>query len=276
MSFESDGRKMPADTFDGSMIVIKGSAFTSAGMGATYEGTVELDQAKKPKTLDLLFTVGHAAGTRNLGIYKLDGDQWTICLATRGSNRPTGFATRPGTGFALETLARGDAARKARKAKPQPARAASRATKGAVAERDAAQSGAPTALEGEWAMVAGVLNGAALGPDMVKWCQRITRGDVTTVVAPEAPVRILLVADPDARVARREAELGGRVDLAAVTDQVIRRDRDDSTVAQFHAAAPGVLVLDSTHLSLYEVIEAICQLVALKTAPSHPTEPVSS
>ena len=100
--------------------------------------------------------------------------------------------------------------------------------------------------------------------------------DVTTVVAPEAPVRILLVADPDARVARREAELGGRVDLAAVTDQVIRRDRDDSTVAQFHAAAPGVLVLDSTHLSLYEVIEAICQLVALKTAPSHPTEPVSS
>jgi uncharacterized protein (TIGR03067 family) len=183
MSFESDGRKMPADTFDGSMIVIKGSAFTSAGMGATYEGTVELDQAKKPKTLDLLFTVGHAAGTRNLGIYKLDGDQWTICLATRGGNRPTGFATRPGTGLALETLARGDAARKARKAKPQPARAASRATKGAVAERDAAQSGAPTALEGQWAMVAGVLNGAALGPDMVKWCQRITRGDVTSVVA---------------------------------------------------------------------------------------------
>ena len=84
--------------------------------------------------------------------------------------------------------------------------------------------------------------------------------DITTVVAPEAEVRVLLVADPHARVARRHAELGDRVDAAAVTDQVIRRDRDDSTVAQFEAAAPGVEVLDSTHLSLDQVIEAICRL----------------
>ena len=32
-------------------------------------------------------------------------------------------------------------------------------------------------------MVACVLNGAALGQDMVRWCRRITRGDVTSVVA---------------------------------------------------------------------------------------------
>jgi cytidylate kinase len=84
--------------------------------------------------------------------------------------------------------------------------------------------------------------------------------DITTVVAPDAPVRVLLVADPVARVARREAELGGRVNTSAVTDQVIRRDRDDSTVAQFESAAPGVQTVDSTHLSLDEVIEAICAL----------------
>ena len=88
--------------------------------------------------------------------------------------------------------------------------------------------------------------------------------DITTVVAPEAQVRVLLVADPAARVARRQAELGGAVDAAAVTDQVIRRDADDSTVAQFHAAAPGVTVVDSTHLDLGQVIDAICALV-----PSH-------
>ncbi len=85
--------------------------------------------------------------------------------------------------------------------------------------------------------------------------------DITTVVAPEAPVRVLLVADPAARVARRHAELGERIDSAAVTDQVIRRDRDDSTVAQFESAAPGVTVVDSTYLSLDEVIDAICALV---------------
>ncbi|HET9647564.1 MAG TPA: (d)CMP kinase [Microlunatus sp.] len=85
--------------------------------------------------------------------------------------------------------------------------------------------------------------------------------DITTVVAPDADVRVLLVADPAARVARRWAELGEKVDTDAVTDQVIRRDRDDSTVAQFTDAAPGVTVIDSTELSLAEVIESICALV---------------
>ena len=84
--------------------------------------------------------------------------------------------------------------------------------------------------------------------------------DITTVVAPEAPVRVLLVADPSARVARRQAELGQRVTNADVTDQVIRRDRDDSTVAQFTEAAEGVVVVDSTHLTLAEVIDRIADL----------------
>ena len=64
-----------------------------------------------------------------------------------------------------------------------------------------------------------------------------------------------------ARVARRHAELGDQIDVHAVTDQVIRRDRDDSAVAEFHSAAPGVRVVDSTELSLDEVIDRICALV---------------
>lgn len=90
--------------------------------------------------------------------------------------------------------------------------------------------------------------------------------DITTVVAPDADVRVLLVADPAARVARRQAELGAAVDTEAVTDQVIRRDRDDSTVARFTDAAPGVTVIDSTELSLAEVIEAICALVPARAS----------
>jgi CMP/dCMP kinase len=92
--------------------------------------------------------------------------------------------------------------------------------------------------------------------------------DITTVVAPDADVRVLLVADPQARVARRHAELSDRADVEAVTDQVIRRDRDDSTVAQFTSAAPGVHVIDSTELSLDDVVSAICALVpAASPAP---------
>jgi len=90
--------------------------------------------------------------------------------------------------------------------------------------------------------------------------------DITTVVAPDADVRVLLVADAQARVARRHAELAHHeVDVHAVTDQVIRRDRDDSTVAQFTSAAPGVHVIDSTDLTLNEVVSAICDLVPAAT-----------
>jgi cytidylate kinase len=87
--------------------------------------------------------------------------------------------------------------------------------------------------------------------------------DITTVVAPDADVRVLLVADPQARIARRHAELADHADadVDAIIDQVIRRDRDDSTVAQFTLAAPGVHVIDSTELTLSQVVAAICDLV---------------
>lgn len=91
--------------------------------------------------------------------------------------------------------------------------------------------------------------------------------DITTVVAPESEVRVLLVADPEARIARREAELAGAADTAAVTDQVVRRDRDDSTVAAFTEAAEGVTVVDSTHMGLDEVIDRICTMADPASIP---------
>jgi cytidylate kinase len=90
--------------------------------------------------------------------------------------------------------------------------------------------------------------------------------DITTVVAPDADVRVLLVADPAARVARRHAELAEhQMHVDEVKDQVIRRDRDDSMVAEFESAAPGVHVVDSTFLNLEEVIETICSFVPVRT-----------
>lgn len=84
--------------------------------------------------------------------------------------------------------------------------------------------------------------------------------DITTVVAPDADVRVLLIADPEALVARRAAEVAGKATQAEVTDQVLRRDRDDSTVSNFTDAAEGVVVLDSTFLSPDEVVDAIVAL----------------
>lgn len=85
--------------------------------------------------------------------------------------------------------------------------------------------------------------------------------DITTVVYPQATVRVLLVADPKARMARRGAQLQGAASQADLADQVLRRDRDDATVSEFATPAPGVTLIDSTHLDLEQVIDAIVGLV---------------
>ena len=88
--------------------------------------------------------------------------------------------------------------------------------------------------------------------------------DTTTVVAPDADVRVLMVADEQARLARRARELHGEAGAAAVEatrDEVLRRDRDDSTVSSFLTAADGVHTLDSSSLTLEETIEALLGLV---------------
>ncbi len=86
--------------------------------------------------------------------------------------------------------------------------------------------------------------------------------DITTVVAPDADVRLLLTADPEIRMARRQAELGGVLDADQLADQVLRRDADDSTLVNFTTAADGVTHLDCTYLTLAETIEAVLGLVA--------------
>ena len=88
--------------------------------------------------------------------------------------------------------------------------------------------------------------------------------DITTVVAPDADVRILLTASEEARIARRATELHGEADaqaMAATHDQVVRRDRDDSTVSQFTTAADGVVTVDTSHLDFDGSVGAVLAVV---------------
>lgn len=88
--------------------------------------------------------------------------------------------------------------------------------------------------------------------------------DITTVVAPDADVRVLLTASEEARLARRALEVHGAADAAAVEatrDQVVRRDADDSAVVQFHVAADGVATVDSSALDFDETVRAVLDVV---------------
>jgi CMP/dCMP kinase len=84
--------------------------------------------------------------------------------------------------------------------------------------------------------------------------------DIGTVVAPQAELKVFLTASPDERARRRAAELGG--DLATVlAEQAIRDHRDSGREHSPLMAAPDAVLIDTTGLSLSDVVERITGLV---------------
>ena len=99
----------------------------------------------------------------------------------------------------------------------------------------------------------------------------ITEGrDITTVVAPDADVRILLTASEQVRIARRSAEITG-VSAGAVGLQLSSRDAQDSKVVDFLTAAEGVTTLDSTRLDFDHTVQRMVDVIraAQAVTPSH-------
>ena len=88
--------------------------------------------------------------------------------------------------------------------------------------------------------------------------------DITTVVAPDAAVRILLTASPEARMSRRSAELAG-ISAESTARDLSSRDAQDSTVVDFMNAAEGVTTIDSTGLDFDQTVAAVVQLVRTST-----------
>ena len=80
--------------------------------------------------------------------------------------------------------------------------------------------------------------------------------DITTVVAPEAQVRILLTATEEVRLRRRGLE---QTESAA---NLMARDQRDSKVAQFLTAPDGVTLVDTTHLDFEQSVQAVLTEIA--------------
>ena len=92
--------------------------------------------------------------------------------------------------------------------------------------------------------------------------------DIGTVVAPEAEVKVFLTADPAERARRRAAELGTDPDVVA-RDQALRDERDRNREHAPLVAAPDAVPVDTTGLSLDQVVEQIVTLaVEAKELPT--------
>ena len=84
--------------------------------------------------------------------------------------------------------------------------------------------------------------------------------DIGSVVFPEAALKLYVTASPRVRAERRVAEIGGNVD--EVEASIIERDRKDSTRADSPLMeASGALVVDTSGMSIDEVVEHLLELV---------------
>jgi cytidylate kinase len=93
--------------------------------------------------------------------------------------------------------------------------------------------------------------------------------DAGTVVWPESKVKIFLTASDEERARRRvkqAEEQGTQLDYATVLEELRRRDQYDSNraVAPLRAA-PDAITLDTTNLSIEEVVNEILNIVSQKT-----------
>jgi cytidylate kinase len=84
--------------------------------------------------------------------------------------------------------------------------------------------------------------------------------DIATVVAPDAEVKVYLTASPQERARRRAAELGADPGVIA-RELALRDERDSGHGRTTLEAAPGATPLDTTGLSIDEVVDRIVGMV---------------
>ncbi|MEA2143978.1 MAG: CMP/dCMP kinase [Solirubrobacteraceae bacterium] len=101
----------------------------------------------------------------------------------------------------------------------------------------------------------------ALQRDMIRNGDYVAEGrDIGTVVAPDAELKVFLTASPQERAQRRAAQTGA--DPARVLAEQLARDaRDETREHSPLQPAADALRVDTTGLSVDEVVEQIARLV---------------
>lgn len=97
-----NGEEVPADHVKSGELVVMDDEYRSKLAADVETSTIKVDGTKSPKTIDFTYTRGFLKGKTVKGIYKINGDDMTICRALGPeTNRPAEFAAQTDSGLLL-------------------------------------------------------------------------------------------------------------------------------------------------------------------------------
>jgi uncharacterized protein (TIGR03067 family) len=165
---EVEGARQPAPPFETNRLVIsEGGRYTIVQGSRITRGSLKLDPSRTPKHYDVTITEGRNKGLVTPGIYEVGGDSYRICLALRGKDRPSSFATQPGSGLIAFSFKR-------EQADPKPALIA-------VARQE---------MAGTWQAVSYALSGEPASAEDMKKVKLVIDGSGQAVASSDGKVFI--------------------------------------------------------------------------------------
>ena len=106
VSMENSGKHTPPDALEKIKLTVSGTDYHFQNGAFNEHGSYTFRAAKNPKELDISVGDGADKGKVYLVIYKIEGDELTVCLESANKNRPKEFTGKAGSGCTLEVWKR--------------------------------------------------------------------------------------------------------------------------------------------------------------------------
>lgn len=98
VGLEAGGKPFPKEAVIDFTFIIGADGKSIGKMGKVeYQANIRVEPTKDPKTIDNSHETGASKGKKQFGIYKLEGDRFTVCMTPPGaaeSDRPKNFDTK--------------------------------------------------------------------------------------------------------------------------------------------------------------------------------------
>ena len=105
--FRRDGQDTPQEIVRTITRTVEGEHVVWKRDGKSFAGTaLVLDPGQDPKAIDVIADGGPSRGKRVLGIYKIDSNKLTLCMADPDQPRPRQFKAEKGSGHTLMVFTR--------------------------------------------------------------------------------------------------------------------------------------------------------------------------